>query len=150
MIKIIKAKKSNKDLNVLIKELDRYLKKTDGEDHDFYNQFNRLDYIHHLVVAYNDKSAIGCGAFRKIDDKTVEIKRMYVKKEFRRKGVAKTILVFLENWAQQENFTTCVLETGDRQQEAIQLYKKAGYQKIPNYGQYTQMENSNCFEKHLV
>lgn len=76
MIKIIKAKKSNKDLNVLIKELDRYLKKTDGEDHDFYNQFNRLDYIHHLVVAYNDKSAIGCGAFRKIDDKTVEIKRI--------------------------------------------------------------------------
>lgn len=58
--------------------------------------------------------------------------------------------MFLENWAQQENFTTCVLETGDRQQEAIQLYKKAGYQKIPNYGQYAQMENSNCFEKHLV
>ena len=150
MIKIIKTKKSNKDLNVLIKELDLYLKKTDGKDHEFYNQFNRLDYIHHLVVAYYDKIPVGCGAFRKIDDKTVEIKRMYVKKKHRRKGVAKAILMFLESWAQLENFKICVLETGDRQQEAIQLYQKTGYQRIPNYGQYTQMENSNCFEKHLV
>lgn len=150
MIKIIKTKKSNKDLNVLIKELDLYLKKTDGKDHEFYNQFNCLDYIHHLVVAYYDKIPVGCGAFRKIDDKTVEIKRMYVKKKHRRKGVAKAILMFLESWAQQENFKICVLETGDRQQEAIQLYEKTGYQRIPNYGQYTQMENSNCFEKYLV
>lgn len=150
MIKIIKTKKSDKDLNVLIEELDLYLKKTDGKDHEFYNQFNHLDYIHHLVVAYHDKTPVGCGAFRKIDDKTVEIKRMYVKKKHRRKGVAKAILMFLENWAQQENFKICVLETGDRQQEAIQLYEKTGYQRIPNYGQYTQMENSNCFEKHLV
>ena len=149
MIKIIKTKKSSKDLNILIKELDQYLKETDGEDHEFYNQFNRLDYIHHFVVAYNDKTPIGCGAFRKIDNKTVEIKRMYVKNEFRRKGVAKEILLFLENWAQQENFTTCILETGERQKEAIQLYEKTGYQKIPNYGQYAQMDNSNCFEKHL-
>ena len=75
---------------------------------------------------------------------------MYVKKKHRRKGVAKAILMFLESWAQQENFKICVLETGDRQQEAIQLYEKTGYQRIPNYGQYTQMENSNCFEKYLV
>ena len=150
MIKIIKTKKSNKDLNVLIKELDLYLKKTDGKDHEFYNQFNHLDYIHHLAVAYHNKIPVGCGAFRKIDDKTVEIKRMYVKKKHRRKGVAKAILMFLERWAQLENFKICVLETGDRQQEAIQLYEKTGYQRIPNYGQYSQMENSNCFEKHLV
>ena len=149
MLKIIKTKKSNKDLNALIKKLDQYLKKMDGEDHEFYNQFNHLDCIHHFVVAYKDKTPIGCGAFRKIDNKTVEIKRMYVKNEFRRKGVAKEILLFLENWAQQENFTKGILETGNRQKAAIQLYEKTGYQKIPNYGQYTQMENSNCFEKHL-
>ncbi|CAI8306698.1 MAG: putative N-acetyltransferase YsnE [Flavobacterium sp. SCGC AAA160-P02] len=150
MIKIIKTNKKNKDFRILIKELDAYLEKTDGEDHVFYKEFNRLDKINNIVVAYKNKFAVGCGAFRKIDIHTVEIKRMYVKKEHRGLGIAKTILTFLESWAQQEKFKYSVLETGDKQQEAIQLYKKAGYLKIPNYGQYAQMENSNCFKKSLV
>ena len=41
----------------------------------------------------------------------------------------------------------CILETGDRQVEAINFYIKSGYIKIANYGQYAQMDNSNCFEK---
>jgi len=53
----------------------------------------------------------------------------------------------LESWASELNFKYCVLETGKRQPEAIALYKKNGYQIIPNYGQYHGIENSICFQK---
>jgi len=147
MKKIIRTDNENLDFNKLIVELDAYLKVTDGEDHEFYNQFNGLDTIKNVVIAYQDNKAAGCGAFKKFDDKTVEIKRIYVKFAYRGSGIAQAILNSLELWASEKGFKKCVLETGNRQVEAIKFYKKAGYKSIPNYGQYTHMEDSNCFEK---
>ena len=147
MKKIIRTDNKNVDFNKLIIELDAYLKVTDGEDHEFYNQFNGLDNIKNVVIAYQDNQAIGCGAFKKIDNETIEIKRMYVKFAHRGSGTAQAILNSLELWASEKGFKKCILETGNRQVEAIKFYKKAGYKSIPNYGQYTHMEDSNCFEK---
>ena len=147
MKRIIRTDNNNLDFQALITELDAYLKITDGEDHEFYNQFNSLKKINNVVVAFQNEQAIGCGAFRKFDANTVEIKRMYVKVTYRGSGVANTVLSFLEEWASEEGFTKCVLETGNRQIDAIKFYKKSGYRSIPNYGQYAQMEDSNCFEK---
>ena len=147
MKRIIRTDNNNLDFQALITELDAYLKITDGEDHEFYNQFNSLKKINNVVVAYQNEQAIGCGAFRKFDANTVEIKRMYVKVTYRGSGVANTVLSSLEQWASEEGFTKCVLETGNRQIDAIKFYKKSGYRSIPNYGQYAQMEESNCFEK---
>jgi putative acetyltransferase len=147
MKRIIRTDNNNLDFQALITELDAYLKITDGEDHEFYNQFNSLKKINNVVVAFQNEQAIGCGAFRKFDANTVEIKRMYVKVTYRGSGVANTVLSSLEQWASEEGFTKCVLETGNRQIDAIKFYKKSGYRSIPNYGQYAQMEDSNCFEK---
>jgi len=147
MMKIIRTDAKNPDFIRLISELDAYLKVTDGEDHEFYNQFNGLDNIKNVVIAYKDKQAIGCGAFKKFDNETIEIKRMYVKFAHRGSGTAQAILNSLELWASEKDFKKCILETGDRQIEAIKFYKKAGYIRIANYGQYAQMDNSNCFEK---
>ena len=147
MKRIIRTDNNNLDFQALITELDAYLKITDGEDHEFYNQFNSLKKINNVVVAFQNEQAIGCGAFRKFDAYTVEIKRMYVKATYRGSGVANTVLSSLEQWASEEGFTKCVLETGNRQIDAIKFYKKSGYRSIPNYGQYAQMEDSNCFEK---
>ena len=147
MKKIIRTDNKNVDFNKLIIELDAYLKVTDGKDHEFYNQFNGLDNIKNVVIAYQDNQAIGCGAFKKIDNETIEIKRMYVKFAHRGSGTAQAILNSLELWASEKGFKKCILETGNRQVEAIKFYKKAGYKSIPNYGQYIHMEDSNCFEK---
>ena len=147
MKKIIRTDNKNVDFNKLIIELDAYLKVTDGEDHEFYNQFNGLDNIKNVVIAYQDSQAIGCGAFKKLDNETIEIKRMYVKFAHRGSGTAQAILNSLELWASEKGFKECILETGNRQVEAIKFYKKAGYKSIPNYGQYIHMEDSNCFEK---
>jgi len=147
MNKIIRTDAKNSDFLRLISELDAYLRITDGDDHEFYNQFNTLEKIKNVVIAYQDAKPIGCGAFRVFDVNTVEIKRMFVKKEYRGTKMASSILQALEEWASEEGFKKCILETGDRQVEAIKFYIKSGYIKIANYGQYAQMDNSNCFEK---
>lgn len=149
MIKIVKTDNTNLDFKNLVKELDAYLKVTDGDEHDFYNQFNGLEKINNVVVVYLQDQPVGCGAFREFDRISVEIKRMYVKPEERGTGVAKQILNSLEAWAKENQFQRCILETGDRQVEAVKFYEKSGYKRTPKYGQYKQMENSICFEKHL-
>lgn len=148
-MKIIRTDNNNIDLKNLIRELDAYLKVTDGSDHDFYNQFNGLEKIKNAVVLYNKNEPIGCGAFREFNEEAIEIKRMYVKPSQRGTRAASKILKELEDWANELGFKKSILETGERQVEAVKFYHKSGYKRIPNYGQYTQMDNSCCFQKIL-
>ena len=149
MIKLIRTNSDNYDFRELVKSLDLGLSKVDGEDHTFYSQFNKIDNIKHVVLAYENGKPVGCGAIKEYSADTMEVKRMYVSPEKRRNGIATKILSELENWTCELSFTKCVLETGKRQPEAIGLYKLNGYKLIPNYGQYTGVENSLCFEKEL-
>jgi putative acetyltransferase len=134
----------------LVKLLDAGLAVTDGEDHAFYDQFNKLDGIKYVILAKIGEETVGCGAIKRFDAESMEVKRMFVLTAHRGKGIAKGILRELENWASELGFKRCVLETGKRQTEAIALYFSCGYQVMPNYGQYIGMENSVCFEKQLA
>ena len=147
MIKCIKTDSENEDFRRLVRELDADLQKRDGEEHTFYAQFNKIDRIKHVVVAYVNNKAVGCGAIKEYSADAVELKRMYVQPDKRGQGVASEILKALEAWAAELNYAKCVLETGKKQPEAIGLYLKNGYAVIPNYGQYENVENSVCFEK---
>lgn len=149
MFTLKRTDNSSSDFVNLVAELDAYLKVTDGEDHGFYNQYNGLENIHHALVLYEGDIAIGCGAFKKFDEESVEVKRMYVKPSHRGTGAATQILEGLELWAKEIGNTRCILETGTRQVEAVKFYHKSGYERIANYGQYIGIENSNCFEKVL-
>ena len=149
MIKIVRTNSENQDFINLVKKLDAYLKITDGNEHDFYNQFNNIDVLKNVVVIYIDEIAVGCGAIKEFDLSSVEVKRMFVAPKNRGKGFAQKILKELETWAKELGYKKCVLETGKRQIEAVNFYKKCNYKVIPNYGQYKQMENSICFEKVL-
>jgi putative acetyltransferase len=149
MIRLFRTDSGNKDFIRLVKELDADLAERDGEEHSFYSQFNKVDMIRHVVVAYQNNIAISCGAIKEYDPKTMEVKRMFTSPENRGKGFAGIILHELENWSREMNFEKCILETGKRQAEAIRLYKKSGYDIIPNYGQYAGIENSVCFKKDL-
>ena len=129
--------------------MDQELSVRDGEDHDFYHQFNHIDKIKYVLVAYEGDNAIGCGAIKAYDSSAMEVKRMYTRPEYRGKGIASKILKALEKWAQELSFQKCMLETGIKQPEAIALYKKNGYTTFQNYGQYAGVPNSVCFEKRL-
>jgi GNAT superfamily N-acetyltransferase len=149
MPELVRTDTDNEDFRKLVTLLDAELSRRDGEEHVFYAQFNGLDRIRHVIVAYEDGLAIGCGAFRAFDETTVEIKRMYVLDAFRGKGIAGKILSALEQWAVGNGFRQAVLETGYNQPEAIALYTKAGYVRIPNYGPYAGVFNSVCMKKEL-
>ncbi|MEH6536567.1 MAG: GNAT family N-acetyltransferase [Psychroserpens sp.] len=150
MIEVVRTNSSNKDFIHLVKGLDAYLKTTDGDEHEFYNQFNGIAVLNHVIVAYTDGEAMGCGAFKKFGNSSVEIKRMYTKPSARGQGIATEILNSLETWASEQAYVSCILETGIRQKEAVRFYKKNNYKSIPNYGQYINMDNSLCFEKGLI
>ena len=147
MVKIVRTSSENKDFIDLVKLLDADLAERDGDDHAFYHQFNKIDVIKHVVVLYENQKPLGVGAIKEFDATTMEVKRMYTSPESRGKGIATKILSELEKWTKELSYEKCVLETGKRQPEAIQLYTKSGYKKIPNYGQYVGIENSICFEK---
>jgi putative acetyltransferase len=149
MIKLIRTDSDNADFIELVKHLDADLAERDGNDHSFYSQFNKINKIKHAVVAYENNIPIACGAIKEFSPEAMEVKRMYTSPASRGKGIAGKILTELENWASELSYKKCVLETGKRQPEAIELYKKNGYKIIPNYGQYAGIENSLCFEKEM-
>ena len=147
MTKIKRSDSDDKDFQCLVTLLDQDLKIRDGDEHSFYDQFNKVDMIKNVVVYYENNLPVACGAFKQYDENTVEIKRMYVKNEYRGKGIGVIILTELEAWASELNYTSAILETGKKQPEAIRLYQKSGYILIPNFGQYENVENSVCMKK---
>lgn len=150
MIKYIRTDSNNKDFQKLVAELDAVLKILDGEQNTFYAQFNKIDNIKYAVVAYDNDTPVGCGAIKEFSEDTIEVKRMYVAINYRGQGIASIVLKELEAWAAELNYNKCILETGNKQPEAIALYKKNNYKRIPNYGQYKNVENSICFEKEIT
>ncbi len=149
MTNTIRTDSSHQDFIQLVKLLDADLAARDGAEHAYYAQFNKIDKIKHAIIAYQNEEPVGCGAIKEMESGSMEVKRMYVLPEHRGRGIATIVLKELERWAKELNYERCVLETGKRQPEAIQLYVKNGYQQISNYGQYEGIENSVCFEKRL-
>ena len=142
---------TRKDQNFLelVRALDAGLKITDGADHAFYNQFNGTNSLDAVIVAYSGTMAVGCGAFRRKEPRTVEIKRMFTLPDFRQQGIARDILAALEAWALELGHTECILETGVNQVEALAFYPKVGYVSIPRFPPYEGAVNSSCFGKKL-
>ncbi len=148
-LRLQRTDSSNPDFRDLVVHLDRDLALRDGKDHAFFAQFNGISMLQHVVVAYLDGVAVGCGAFKPFAEGGVEVKRMYVQPERRGNGVALQVLTELEAWAKSEGHSRAVLETGMKQPEAIRLYEKAGYTRIPNFPPYEAVETSVCMEKSL-
>ena len=146
---IIKRTNSdNSDFQNLVLELDKDLAHKNGDTNEFFAKYNKIDKIKNVVVSYDTNgSAIGCGAMKEYEHGIMEIKRMFVPTYQRGNGIAGKILAELQHWSKELGYKKCVLETGDKMIEAIGLYKKNGFKIIPNYGQYTDIENSICFEK---
>lgn len=149
LINLARTNSDNANFRELVALLDADLQIRDGAEHSFYAQFNKVDKIRHVVVAYADGAAVGCGAIKEYESGVAEIKRMFVRPENRGRGIAGQILAELETWAAELNYSECVLETGLKQPEAIRLYQKNGYEAIPNYGQYAGVENSVCLKKSI-
>lgn len=149
MLRLHRTDATNMHFRHLVAELDAELSVRNGESNAFYMQFNKLDGIHHAVVLYQNNMPVACGAIKHYDEKAMEVKRMFVLPAYRGRGLAQEVLMELETWAAELNYSACILETGLMQPEAIALYKKCNYSIIPNYGQYIGDEKSVCFRKEF-
>lgn len=146
---IVRTNSKDPAFIALVNELNAWLRIKDGDKHEYYNQFNSIEGIPHVVVIYENSKAVACGAMKPYNDTTLEIKRMFTRHEAQGKGLGRTVLVALEDWTRELGYKTLLLETGKSFSAAISLYKKYGFQQIPNYDQYVGVKDSICFQKPI-
>lgn len=139
------------DFAMLCGRLDRALDDVVGSQYQRskYDQYNQRDSIHDVIVAYRNEEPVACGAFKMFDETHAELKRVYVDPSHRHMGLGGELIRRLEAKAKMKGFGWCILETGRLLDAAHTMYKKAGYQIIPNYGQYAGMEDSICMERKI-
>lgn len=148
-IRLIRTNSDNVDFQQLILRLDKFLTERDKEAHTHCIEYNKLDKIRHVVLVYSNGVAVGCGAIKEYKPEISEIKRMFVDDPVRGQGLATRILLELESWSVELGFVQSILETGRKLPEAMALYEKNGYLRIPNYDQYACIESSVCYTKRL-
>jgi putative acetyltransferase len=149
MLSIVRTDNKNYDFINLVRSLDLDLLSRYGKQQAAYQPYNKIDQINHVVVAFLEDRAVGCGCFKPFEERSAELKRMYVSPGHRGIGIASQVLHELEQWALATGYERMVLETGKGQPEAIRLYEKNGYTSIPNFAQYAGMKDSICMEKML-
>jgi putative acetyltransferase len=139
----------DKDFLLLVKKLDHELWVELEEEQATYDQYNKVPDLPTAIIVYENNEPVACGCFKTLDSDMVEIKRMFVSKEQRGKGLSKKILGELEQWAREKNHKYAVLETSIHFTKARNLYTTSGYEVIPNYGPYTDLPESICMKKLL-
>lgn len=116
---------------------------------DKYQKYNQLDEIREAIVVYDGHKAIGGGAIRRYDDETIELKRVFVHNEYQGQGIGSRLVMLLLEWAAELGYQRMLLETGELLVESCALYRKLGFQVIPNYGPYVDMPESLCMARDL-
>jgi putative acetyltransferase len=149
VLNVIKTDSKNIDFIKLIKLLNEDLNERYGELQKQYDKHNKLEFIRDVIIIYKDDVPAACGALKEYDADTIELKRIFVTKDNRRKGLSKLIVSRLEGLGSSNGYKYAVLETGIKQIEAINLYKNTGYTIVENYGQYAGNSNSVCMKKDL-
>lgn len=147
--KIVNADGKHPDFIALVKLLDEYLAKINGDLQVLFAPHNTLAEIHDVILIYDGNLPVACGGFKYFDAATVELKRIFVREEYRRRGLSKEIIQDLEHIARYKGFKYAVVETGAVMQPAVALYQELGYQRIENYPPYVGNEHSICFQKEL-
>lgn len=142
---------TNKDFVELCHELDAYLNDIVGgeENRAEYIPYNSLDDIHDAFVVYNGAQAVGCASIKRYDDESAEVKRVFIREEYRGQGISKKLMELLEQTAREQGYSSLLLESGEILVEAMALYRKIGFKVIPNYGPYVDMPESVCMKKEL-
>ena len=151
MMRLIYTDGSNADFIQLCHELDDFLNELVGgeENRSQYIPYNQLNDIRDVLVAYEQDIPVGCASFKRYDANCAEVKRVFVRQQYRGRGIAKQLMARLEDVAKNKGYTTLVLESGEPLAAAMKLYRAIGYQVIANYGPYRDMPESICMEKKL-
>ncbi len=148
-ITIFETDPNSKDAIFLMEELSSTLESITGSSGK--SSFSTTDINENhgvFAIAYSEKEEpVGCGAIRRINDKTAEVKRMYAKDQG--VGIGTKMLDYLETKAREMGYELLVLETRLINSNAVFFYENRGYNRIPNYGKYIGRVEAVCFQKVL-
>lgn len=145
MLTFKRTTSENPDFRYLITLLDADIHSKNYAQQGTFDKMNVVENNQTVIVVYDENKAVACGCFKRYDEKTIEIKRMFVSPEYRGKRIAGMILNELEAWAKEFGFSRSILETGAKQSQAIIMYQKEGFERIPNFGVYENVAESFCF-----
>ena len=111
-----------------------------GEDSHYYTRYTENENIENVWVVYVENLPAGCIAYRTKADGIGEVKRLFVKKEYRGKGISKELLRVIERHAGEQGCTKLFLDTRITLEPAVSLYRAVGFEIIFQQGLYVQME----------
>lgn len=114
-----------------------------------YRQYNGIEDLEQVCLLLREGQAVACGAFRRLDEATAELKRIYVRLAFRRRGYARQLVELLELQAMFQGYGRAALETGREMHEAVALYTAMGYREVPAWGPFAGDAHCICMAKTL-
>ena len=133
----------------LVVELDKGYFEHIGDDLQKYESYNEFKNPHIVILALDRNDTVACASYRRFNENSVELKRVFVKKEYRKKGIAYCLIKELEKSIINHNFKHSFIVTGKKNFAAINLYKKLNYQTITNFGQFRDDNAVICMKKEL-
>lgn len=141
----------NKDFQRFYLITEEYYSKIVGgiENRSSFVPYNISDSITNVVIAYYGDIAIGCAGLKRYSDDDVEVKRVWVESNYRRKHIASGLMEMIEKKAKQQGFRRTILQTREIMIDAVRLYSKRDYYRIENYPPYDKLEGAICFAKEL-
>ena len=150
-MEFIRTDGKNKDFIENCRLLDMDLDRRVGKKikRDKYTKYNQLDEINEAIVVYDGNRAIGGGAIRRYNDESIELKRVFIHTEYQGQGIGSKLVSLLMEWAVELGYKKMILETGELLVESCAVYRKLGFEVIPNYGPYVNMSESLCMAKQI-
>lgn len=133
----------------LVEELDKGYYKRIGDELDRYKKYNDFTKPHVVIILLDSGNPIACASYRQCSDDIVEFKRVYVKKQYRKSGIAFNLIKQLEKHAVENDYRYSYIVTGKNNTAAIRLYEKLEYRQIPKFGQFKDDETVICMKKEF-
>lgn len=112
--------------------------------------YNHLADIHNVLMVYDGGKPVACGSFKEYNRGVAEIKRIWVSPDYRGRHISKEIMARLEGKARELGYRRLILQTREACMEAVALYEAAGYERIPNYPPYNEMQLAVCYAKEIA
>lgn len=139
------------DFLSLLPLLDAELDERNPNTRSFFGPLNTTDRSFKVVLAYDGEYPVACCALKRPvgEEGALEVKRLFVRRDCRGRGLSRLLLEEVESWARELSARRLILETGARQTEALSLYNSFGFEGISNYGVYVDSPLSICMAKAL-
>lgn len=141
----------DKEFVRLCDELDSYLDAAIGgkDKREKYKKYNHLDTMDYVILACDGERAVGCAALRRYSDTEIEVKRVFLQEAYRGRNIGGTLIENLVEKAKKLGFRRMILETGLFLEASVRLYRRFGFERIRNYGDYQNMEESYCMGREI-